>query len=284
MRTAAAHVARRRRLKLFAALEGPRQRLALYFHACTTAPLTLVLPVPLAADAGPDDLHEVPLDERAAYWFFSILERGFPNIRPRLVGEEVDCLCRECRSYSTIATIENAVGARLPLTLAVSRAAASTEMRPAIARVVEAIPLFVDWGFALMTIEPGEWEIRTTALAFRTRYPGALYLPTMHTSLDTGELVDYAHDLYFQGLDAPRMSGRSLELPPGPSPLHPWLRMLDGSHIKRTIEPLRQSQGNAGEFAPDLSGIVVPDASIFRVALFGGLYNDLVFITSGAAE
>ena len=178
---------------IFVRLDGDRQALAYQMHLSSAEDVAMILPLPIALGHGEKAVEFVDLSEA-----------------PRLFEELGLCFWRPTRSAGAdLATA--AAGAAA--TLKVHRVGAyDASFVPAASdfgrlderfrlpdAVLDRVPAYNDYGFAVFKLRKGAGEVHPLALRFITRAPERLFFPTVH--VHQGDLPDEAafdHTLYLQ--------------------------------------------------------------------------------------
>ncbi len=250
--------------RIFARRLEDRQLLVYEMRLRTSAPVAMILPLPVAPGAGEDALQFIDMSDDEA--LFDDLDCGFPE--PMALGE---------------GPVPAGPGRG---TLAVERVGAfEASYVPSLAdfarldprfriddRLWHRLPGYRDAGFAVFQLRQGERRVHPMAFDFPARWPERLLFPTVH--IHHGELeatADFDHSLYFQGFDAVDLAGRRLE---------PGRRYLDVSGVVAQL-----SDGPAGEFCrPLVDGVIDLDAPAVRLQVRGRLRNDDIWLVPDPAE
>jgi hypothetical protein len=178
---------------IFARSDGDRQALAYQMRLSSAEDVAMVLPLPIALGHGTNAVEFVDLFEA-----------------PRLFGELSLCFWKPTRSLGTDLSVA-AAGAAAPLEVH-KVGAYDASFAPGIAdftrldarfripdAVLDRVPTYSDYGFAVFKLRKGEADVHPLALRFVTRDPQRLFFPTVH--VHHGDLPDEAafdHTLYLQ--------------------------------------------------------------------------------------
>jgi hypothetical protein len=184
---------------IFARFAGDRQLLAYQMRVSSPEDVAMILPLPTDTRHGEGAVEFIDLSEA-----------------PDLFEQLGLCFWQPSRSFGAVA-----VAGGPAATLQVHRVGAfDASFVPAVAdfarldprfrlpdAVLDRVPAYGDYGFAVFRLRKGEAEVHPLALRFITRAPDRLFYPTVH--VHDGGLPDKAvfdHMLYLQSPDLPQRS------------------------------------------------------------------------------
>jgi len=177
---------------IFARMLAPgSQGLAYGMNLETTLELAMVLPLPIARDAGEDAVRFIDLSETPK--MFVELSRLFePPLLPRRASRAA-----RVRSHTLVVhDIGSFVASYVPSRADFDRLDPRFRMPDVL---FEAVPRYADYGFAVFQLKPGTVTVHPMGLAFPTREPTRLFFPTVH--VHDGRFrarAKFDHSLYYQ--------------------------------------------------------------------------------------
>ncbi|MGE0550848.1 MAG: hypothetical protein AB7O24_07360 [Kofleriaceae bacterium] len=184
--------------KIFARMIAPgRQALIYQMKLYATAPVAMILPIPIPARSPDDAVRFISLERYPE--LFDDLQRVFPEVRMRGGGPVSGFAPPPLTVHSVGAFVASFVPS-LP---------DFTRLDPRFripAGTLERVPDYADWGFAVfqLDVKPNaETKIHPMAFEFPTRDPRRLFFPTVH--IHDGKLhkkARFSHVLYGQGITA----------------------------------------------------------------------------------
>ena len=175
---------------------GARQRLVYSMALETAGSVAMILPLPLAPDAGKDGIRFIDLSGYAAFFddladLFGVMTLGAAGA----VGEGVFDA-----GPIPVQQVGEFEASYVPSHDDWDRLDARFRLDPAL---WEQLPQYHDHGFAVFQLAPaargGTQRIHPMAFDFATRTPGELFFPTVH--IHDGQVhaeADFDHDLYCQ--------------------------------------------------------------------------------------
>lgn len=209
--------------------------------------LAIILPLPVAKDAGEDALKFIDLSGYPT--FFKDLRSGFPadpvlRSRPFAAASGGNLEVTRVGAYdaSFVPTVKDFARLdprfRLP------------------GETWNALPLYSDYGFAVFKLRKGTHEVHPMAFTFPTRQPEQLFFPTVHIhdgKVHPQEAFDHA--LYCQ---VARITGLA--------PMQGW----------------QESEDPASRFTKvtDTASLLDPDAHVYRRRMTGMLKNEDVILAT----
>jgi hypothetical protein len=183
---------------------GGRQLLAYSMRYASHVDMAMVLPLPTPPAPGDDAVEFIDL---SAYPdFFEDLDRGFPEFRrPDTSGFSVATLSLSDAPPLAVRSVGSFEASFVPSRADFARLDARFRLSE---RVLDALPLYRDYSFAVFKLKPGRTEVHPMAFAFPRRNTAELFFPTVHVHDGTvAPEARFDHCLYCQSASAPASSG-----------------------------------------------------------------------------
>ena len=234
--------------KIYARVVSPGvQGLVYSMHLSTKREVAMVLPLPVRPMAGENAVRFIDLSAHAG--FFDELEALFeaPLVATLDLARTPQALLRQ---PLTVHEVGSFIASYVPTRFDFDRLDRKFQM-PRI--VVDAIPRYKDYGFAVFQLEPGDVTVHPMAFTFPTRELEKLYFPTVHVHDGTyRDRADFDHALYYQ---------------------HPRVLVQGGAfHGDATSHSIPHR---------DYAGLVDKQRPMVKRELRGKLPNDDTWITTG---
>lgn len=179
---------------IFARMVAPGEQVLAYsMTLATKEPVAMILPLPVPAGSGEDAVTFISLEKHAT--LFEQLRDLFDfTPAPRKGGMSLSVGRQEQR------LIVHRVGSFIASYVPTRADFARLDPRFRIPEVLfDAVPAYVDYGFAVFQLTVGKTTIHPMAMRFPTRAPDTLFFPTVH--VHDGRFTAKArfdHALYFQ--------------------------------------------------------------------------------------
>lgn len=160
-----------------------------------TAPLAMILPLPVPSHAADDAVRFIDL---SAYPnFFDDMRKAFPaNFLMGASRSQGAALSFGEAPKLVVHQVGSFEASFVPSVLDFGRLDERFRLSP---EVWEKLPQYRDWAFAVFQLKPGDQTVHPMAFEFPRRDPSALFFPTVHVHDGTvHEKADFNHDLYCQ--------------------------------------------------------------------------------------
>jgi len=171
------------------------QALAYAMELAAAEELAMVLPLPVPAN-GPDDAVRFVSLERYPT-LFADLKRAFPLLESALVMQSLEIPQPRSKTLR-VQTVGAFEASFVPHPRDFARLDARFRLPP---RVLDALPQYADWGFAVFQLRASRagTRVHPMALVFPRRDPAALFFPTVHVHDGSAPATaEFDHMLYAQ--------------------------------------------------------------------------------------
>lgn len=231
-----ARIDRVSKTRIFARVEGNLQTLVYSMDLNTPQDLAMILPIPIQPGT-----HKIEfIDLSYAADFFEQIEALFPKPpepRTRSLGYDL--------SESEVLEVEK-VGAYDASFVPSAQDMDRLDRRFAITKDIwDAVPEYVDFGFAVFKLSKGDAERHPMGFRFPTRHPTRLFFPTVHVHDGTlPKQEDFDHTLYAQPEKNLIVVGRWTESKPADERMVLGLKrtITEGRIAKKVVEGVRENK------------------------------------------
>lgn len=177
--------------KIFARMEGQRQAIVYEMYLDTGAPVAMVLPLPVAGQAGTSGLEFVDLSPYPD--FFEDLTACFPQDRGWVALSAVGA----ADDFLEVETVGAFEASFVPSIADFKRLDPRFRLDDS---VWQNFSGYQDYGFAVFKLRAGQRQVHPMAFWFETRDPNSLFFPTVHLHDGNFErFADFDHVLFAQG-------------------------------------------------------------------------------------
>jgi hypothetical protein len=184
--------------RIFARRSAPGRQVLVYeMTLAVSQAVAMLLPIPVPPGSSDDAVQFLSLERYRQ--FFRCLENAFPRGATMSLQSSRSPPERQMLAVHTVGAFEASF---VPSPADFERLDERFRLP---AGVVDAVPAYGDWGFAVFQLATSEGDVRVHPMAFEfpTRHADALFFPTLHVHDGVvHRRAEFDHTLYSQGIEA----------------------------------------------------------------------------------